>query len=153
MTPAGIAARLHASVDEALHLFEDADERRTALRPRPDAWSAREVLGHLIDSAATNHRRFILGQSADIERFDGYDQNIFVSRNHYQEAPWRDLVALWTAYNRHLAHVIANAPADTLTHDAASPDASTRLTLGYVMEDYVSHLRHHLEQIRQLLGR
>jgi hypothetical protein len=151
MTPATIAAALHASIDEALRLFAAADDTKTTARPQPQAWCAREVLGHLIDSACNNHRRFVLGQSPDVGRFDGYDQQVWVTRQHYQEAAWRDLVALWTAYNRHLAHVIATAPAAALGHTAASPDGTT-VTLGFVMEDYVRHLRHHVEQIRTLLG-
>jgi hypothetical protein len=151
MTPATIAAGLHASIDEALRLFAAGDETRSALRPGPGKWSAREVLGHLIDSACTNHRRFVLGQSPDLEKFDGYDQNAWVERQRYHEAPWRDLVALWTAYNRHLAHVIAVTPAAALAHTAASPDGKEQLSLGFVMEDYVRHLRHHLEQLRTLL--
>jgi hypothetical protein len=151
-TPATIAAALHAAVDEALRVFSVADDTRTKFRPGPEKWSAREVLGHLIDSAATNHRRFVLGQSGTLERFDGYDQNVWVERQRYNEVPWRDLVALWTAYNRHLAHVIAVTPAAALAHVATSPDGATRLTLGFVMEDYVIHLRHHLGELRALLA-
>ena len=150
-TPATIAAALHASIDEALKLFAGVDERRTAIRPRPDAWSAREVLGHLIDSACNNHRRFVVAQSGDIVRFDGYDQNAWVTRQRYHDVPWRDLVALWTSYNRHLAHVIGCTPAATLATAALSPDGSQTQTLGFVMEDYVRHLRHHVGQLKSLL--
>jgi hypothetical protein len=150
-TPATIAAGLHASIDDGLRLFSSADDTRSVVRPAPDKWSAREVLGHLIDSAATNHRRFVAAQAPDFGRFDGYDQNAWVTRQRYHEAPFRDLVALWTAYNRHLAHVIASTPAPALEHSGLSPDGRDQLTLGFVMEDYVRHLRHHLEQLRTLL--
>jgi hypothetical protein len=152
MTPATIAAGLHASIDEGLRLFAGVDERRTAARPAPDAWCARQILGHLIDSACNNHRRFILGQSGDVDRFDGYEQDAWVARQRYHDVPWRDLVALWTAYNRHLAHVIAVTPASALACTAVSPDGSARITLGFLMEDYVHHLRHHLAQLKSLLA-
>jgi hypothetical protein len=151
MTPATIAAGLHASVDEALKLFSGADERRTCVRPEPDKWCAREILGHLIDSACNNHRRFILAQG-DVARFDGYEQNAWVARQRYRDVPWRDLVALWTAYNRHLAHVIAVTPPAALGAAALSPDGSSRVTLSLLMEDYVHHLRHHLGQLKALLA-
>jgi hypothetical protein len=109
------------------------------------------VLGHLIDSACNNHRRFIVGQSADVARFDGYNQNEWVSRQRYHEVPWRDLVALWTAYNRHLAHVIGCAPPAALAHAALSADGQSQVTVAFLMEDYVRHLRHHLDQLRSLL--
>jgi hypothetical protein len=109
------------------------------------------VLGHLIDSACNNHRRFVLGQSPDIRKFDGYAQNDWVGRQHYDKVSWRDLVALWTSYNRHLAHVMSCAPAETLAHSAESYDG-TPVTLEFLMGDYITHLRHHLEQIRSLLA-
>lgn len=152
LTPPTIAAALHAAVDEALKLFAGVDERRTATRPTPDAWCAREVLGHLIDSACNNHRRFIVGQTCELARFDGYDQNAWVSAQHYHEVPWRDLVAMWTAYNRLLAHVIAVTPAPALACSAIAPDGTSEITLAFVMEDYVQHLRHHVHQLKLLLA-
>jgi hypothetical protein len=151
-TPAAIAADLTSAVDDALGLFAAVDERRTALRPAPGQWSAREVLGHLIDSACTNHRRFVMAQSPDYGRFDGYEQESWVARQRYHDEPWGDLVALWTSYNRHLAHVIAAAPEAALAHTAASPDGAGSLSLGFVMEDYVRHLRHHIGQLRSRLA-
>ena len=151
MTPAHISAQLHSAIDEGLQFFAGVDETRTAKRPDPAKWCAREVLGHLIDSACNNHRRFVLGQSSDLRKFDGYQQNEWVERQHYDRVPWRDLVVLWTSYNRHLAHVIGCAPGEALSHTAESPDGN-RVTLGFIMEDYVTHLRHHLGQLRTLLA-
>ena len=151
MTPAQISAQLHAAVDEGLRFLAGVDETRTLTRPSPDDWCAREVLGHLIDSACNNHRRFVLGQSPDIRTFDGYNQDDWVGRQRYHEVAWRDLVALWSSYNRHLAHVIACAQAETLSHAAESPDGK-EVTLGFIMEDYVTHLQHHLDQIRSFLA-
>jgi hypothetical protein len=37
-------------------------------------WSAREVIGHLIDSAANNHQRFVRAQFRDDLVFPGYEQ-------------------------------------------------------------------------------
>jgi hypothetical protein len=152
MTPAEIAADLHAAIGEALQLFQQVDETRTTRRLKPEGWCAREVLGHLIDSACNNHRRFVVGQSPSTSRFDGYDQNEWVARQHYDKAPWRDLVAFWTAYNRHLAHVIASTPAEAAARTALAPDGSEQVSIAFLMEDYVTHLRHHLAQIQKLLA-
>ena len=151
MTPAQLSAQLHAATDEGLQLFAGIDETRTTKRVDPAKWCAREVLGHLIDSACNNHRRFVIGQSTGALTFDGYQQEAWVTRQHYDQVPWRDLVAFWASYNRHLAHVIGCAPGETLSHTAESSDGS-RVTLGFIMEDYVTHLRHHLAQLRSLLS-
>ena len=150
-TPAAIAADLHAAIDAGLQLFQGIDEGKTARRPAAGKWCAREILGHLIDSAANNHRRFVIGQGPDPLAFDGYEQDAWVSRQRYAEVPFRDIVALWCAYNRHLAHVIASAPPGALPRTGRAPGGTSDVTLGFLMEDYVVHLRHHLDQLRALL--
>lgn len=152
MTTSQIAADVHAAVGEALQLFQQVDETRTTRRPAPGKWCAREVLGHLIDSACNNHRRFIAGQLPSTMQFDGYDQNEWVARQQYDKVPWRDLVALWTAYNRHLAHIMAITADDVAARTAMSPDGGGPVSIAWLMEDYVAHLRHHVAQIRMLLS-
>jgi hypothetical protein len=56
-------------------------------------------------------------------------------------------VALWAAYNRHLRHVIARTPAGHLQMSATDPDGLGLVTVGFLMQDYVGHIRHHLEQV------
>ena len=83
--------------------------------------------------------------------FQGYNQDDWVERQRYAKVPFRDLVELWGAYNRHLAHVIAVTPADMFANTGKSYDGDV-VTLGFLMEDYVRHLRHHLDQLRELLA-
>ena len=151
MTPAAIAADLHAAVDAGLELFQRVDETKTCVPPAAGKWCAREILGHLVDSACNNHRRFIIGQSVGSVAFDGYEQDVWVARQRYAEVPFRDIVALWVAYNRHLAHVIASVPEQMLSQAGRAPGGKGEVTLGFLMEDYVTHLRHHLDQLRSRL--
>jgi hypothetical protein len=150
MMPAAIAADLHAAIQEGLDLFQQADETRTTERPREGGWCAREILGHLVDSACNNHRRFVIGRGAPPVVFQGYNQDDWVERQRYAQVPFRDIVALWSAYNRHLAHVIAATPAEALANAGDGPDGG-EVTLGFLMQDYVRHLRHHLEQLHPLV--
>ena len=151
MTPAAIAADLHAAIDAALEMFHRVDETRTSTPPAPGKWCAREILGHLVDSACNNHRRFIVGQDPGSVVFDGYEQDAWVARQRYAAQPFRDIVALWVAYNRHLAHVIASMPPDLVSKTGVAPGGTGEVTLGFLMEDYVRHLRHHLDQLRSLV--
>jgi len=152
MTARQTAAELRAAIAEALPLLQQADESRTTHRAEADGWCAREVLGHLIDSACNNHRRFVIGQSDDTTRFDGYNQDDWVARQHYDQVPWPDLVTLWTAYNRHLAHVIGCTSDEAAARTALAPDGSGAVSIAFLMEDYVRHLRHHLDQLRTMLA-
>ena len=151
MTPAAIAADLHAAIGAGLALFQHVDESRTSARSAPGRWCAREILGHLVDSACNNHRRFVIARDAPPVAFQGYNQDDWVERQQYAQVPFRDIVALWAAYNRHLAHVIATTPFDALSSTGRGADGD-EVTLGFLMEDYVRHLRHHLEQLRALLA-
>jgi len=150
--PSAIAADLHAALAEGLALFAGIDEALSRERAKPDGWCAREVVGHLIDSACNNHRRFILGQTPGLPKFDGYDGDVWVARQQYVDESWADIVSLWAAYNRHLRHVIARTPAEHLRMSAIDPDGSGLVTVGFLMQDYVGHIRHHLEQVRKVTG-
>jgi hypothetical protein len=84
-------------------------------------------------------------------QFPGYEQNAWVKLNHYDARPWRELVILWAAYNRHLADVIERIAPETLGHVWVrdGEQGNARLDLEFVATDYVVHLRHHVEQIER----
>ena len=127
-------------------------------RPKgADKWSARQILGHLIDSAANNHQRFVLAQLKDDLLFPGYQQEDWVRVQHYDEAAWPLLVQLWESYNLHLLHVMAHTPPAKLQTSCTqhtldriawqTVKVSEPVTLEYLMRDYIGHLQHHLRQI------
>ena len=122
------------------------DERTASLRPRPDKWSSKEIIGHLVDSAANNHQRFIRLQLGERIDLPGYDGDAWVDLQRYRERPWRELIDLWQAYNTQLAWLIRNVKAEALRHIWHTPDGKD-LDLEFLMRDYVVHLRHHLQQI------
>src|ERR1051326_4237591 len=90
-----------------LHQTGDEEARKPVLR---GGWSRKQVIGHLIDSASNNHQRFVRAVLQDSLDFPGYDQDGCVRVQAVQEAPWKDLLALWMSYNRYLAHVISQLP-------------------------------------------
>ena len=116
-----------------------------------EKWSRKQILGHLIDSAANNHQRFIRMQLTPELKFPGYEQNEWVRLNHYAKRPWKELVILWAAYNRHLAEVIERIAPETLGHvwDKSGEQGDARYDLEFVATDYVAHLRHHVSQIER----
>ena len=142
------------SVSDRLRMIDEAQ----AAKPRAeDHWSSKQIIGHLIDSAANNHARFVLGQLKDDLVFPGYDQDGWVRTNHYQDASWEQLVELWRAYNLHLHHLMSHADQAKLSTPCTlhtlqeiafkTVPKSEPVTLEYLMKDYVDHLKHHLVQI------
>ena len=151
------ARRLVDVVGRAAPALLALDDAATARRPAPGKWSAREIIGHLIDSASNNHQRFVRFRDRDDLVVEGYEQDVWVAGQGYQDAPWAELVLLWTTYNRHLARVMAVTPA--IDRDRARREhnlhlrayhaapADRAVTLAYFMNDYVDHLEHHLAQV------
>jgi DinB superfamily len=126
------------------HLSAISDEN-AARKPSAEAWSKKEILGHLIDSAANNHQRFIRLQLEPEIALPGYEQDGWVRAGRYQHTPWSEIIALWAGYNRHLATIIESMDDAALGHIWHSPEGD--VTLEYIATDYVVHMQHHLEQI------
>jgi hypothetical protein len=132
-------------------------EQQSEIPRAEDKWSAKQIIGHLIDSATNNHQRFVRAQFTDELIFLGYQQNEWVRVEHFQEEPWRDLVQLWQLYNQHILHIMKHAPEDTRTllrqrhnlHQLASEQIKEDepVTLEFFMRDYVDHMKNHLAQI------
>ncbi len=112
----------------------------------PGKWSKKETLGHLIDSAANNHQRFVRVQLTNGLNLQGYAQNDWVAVQHYQDVAWSDLITLWRNYNQHILYIITHIPEAKLAHKFRI-DGGEEVTLGYWVEDYYNHLQHHLAQI------
>ena len=120
---------------------EDAGRRRA-----PGAWTKKELLGHLIDSASNNHQRFVRLQLANDLKLLRYAQEDWVRVQHYQATDWPSLIELWRAYNLHLARVIAEVRPETLNHTCTLGDGEP-VTLQFLIEDYLAHMQHHLTEL------
>jgi hypothetical protein len=157
-----LLTRWRHSVTQAATDFRRLSDAEARRRPAPGKWSVKEIVGHLIDSAANNHRRFVEAQFQDTLVFPGYAQNDWVAGQRYQEAAWPSLVALWAGYNDHLVHVVRTIPPALLQQPRPAHNfddlgwrpvpRSEPVTLAYVIEDYVAHLEHHVAQARRLAG-
>jgi hypothetical protein len=133
------------NVEAALPKLRAMSEARAEQPHAAGKWSPKQVIGHLIDSAANNHQRFVRAQEAESYTGPGYIQDHWVAVQGYQDSSWDDLIGLWRAYNRHLARVIERIPEakrDTTCTIGSYPP----MTLAFVASDYIRHLRHHLAQ-------
>ncbi len=148
---------LISTVSAAVACLRRVADADAAHRPAPGKWSAKEIVGHLIDSASNNHQRFVRAAWQDDLIVAGYEQDAWVSAQEYQTAPWHELLDLWAAYNVHLARVMRATPGavrlrmhsrhnlDEVAWQSVPSGQPT--SLDYFMRDYVAHLQHHVRQI------
>ena len=108
-------------------------------------WSALQIVGHLCDSAMNNQQRIVRLQMGATLDFPGYAQEEWVRVQRYDLRTWGEVVGLFFALNEHLAHTVECMDAAAFGHTWVLRGET--YTLGFIVEDYVAHLRHHLRQL------
>ncbi len=121
-------------------------EAESAVKPAPGKWSKKEIIGHLLDSAANNHQRFVRVLLYDDLELPGYEQERWVAAQGYQDTAWAELLLFWKSYNEHLVRLAARLPAESLARTVRIGGGAA-VTLGFLVEDYLRHMQKHLRQI------
>ena len=145
-----LADSLENTVREAEQMLRRTPEASAAEPMAPGKWSAKQALGHLIDSATNNHQRFVLAQINNGYEGPGYEQDKWVDIQHYAAAPWNDLITIWANYNLHLTRVIRVMEPDKLALPCKieGVKGGQPVTLSDVIQDYIAHINHHIDRIR-----
>ncbi|KPM49040.1 DinB family protein [Jiulongibacter sediminis] len=140
------AERLRQLINSQIGTLKLVSEAEASVKPSPQKWSKKEILGHLIDSATNNQTKFVKTMETGGQDLPGYHQDEWVELQAYQKANWLQLIDLWRAINLHLAHLIENTPESTLQNTLTIENAGP-FTLEFIMKDYIEHTKHHLLQI------
>jgi hypothetical protein len=119
-------------------------EKEFSAKPLAYKWSKKETLGHLVDSAQNNLRRFICAQYEPQAPFVTYQQDFWVETNRYQYMQKEDVIALWALLNMRIGVIVETMPAENYRKECNTGDLHT---LEWLAGDYVRHLKHHINQI------
>ncbi|WP_267405840.1 DinB family protein [Chryseobacterium sp. GM_Chr_2] len=134
-------------VEEELLRFEEIYEEDWSYKISSEKWSKKEILGHLCDSAFTNVRRFVVTQYKENENIV-YDQNLWVTAQNYQNIPTSDIINLWKFLNFQIVNIVENIPDEALQRTCDMTKTEPQIfTLEFIINDYISHLQHHLKAI------
>ena len=149
--PTQLALRFRAELNE-IHTALLALSPELADTPwRDGGWTRKQIVGHLLDSAANNRQRFV--RAAIHGSFTGpdYAQAEWVTAHGYASQPWTTLLHWWEVEHEILASVVDRIPEERLNAVCKIGDKAP-VTLQFVVEDYFRHQRWHLEQLTAPVG-
>ena len=126
--------------------LRDISEAALTAKPASGKWSGKELIGHMIDSAQNNIRRFVVVQYDDKPKIV-YAQDSWVAAADYQHYPVNELINLWTLLNKHIVILLKNIPAAMAEKEVMTEQLHT---IAWLAEDYNKHLLHHLHQVLKL---
>ena len=137
---------LRALLNDVPERLKRLPESKVGVKPDPTAWSGKEELGHLLDSAANNHQRIVRTQLEEHPAMPSYDGERWVVLHHYQQRDWHHLIQLWRSLNEQLLAAAEAMPESAWSRTCTIGDSGP-LTLKFVVDDYVAHMMHHLRHI------
>ena len=129
--------------------YKNLDDTITSIKLSADKWSLKEIIGHLIDSAANNHQRFIRLQICSKLIFPDYqeDNNKWITLSQYNKMIYKNILLLWKHYNILLMNIIKNVGKKALSNYWIMDNK--KFTLKELIIDYIRHIKEHLEQFEK----
>jgi hypothetical protein len=140
-------ARYREGPQAVADALRGAAEHELDARPAPGKWSAREIVHHLADSEMTAAIRLRRLLAEDQPQIQGYDQEEFARRLHYDRPIQPSLDAFRAARESTAAILDRMAEADWAREGTHSE--SGRYTVERWLEIYAAHAHTHAEQIRR----
>jgi hypothetical protein len=140
--------QLHKIASSFSEKLKAVDEEKYSFKPSLEKWSKKEVLGHLIDSAQTNIRRFVVAQYEDSPKIV-YRQDEWVAISDYQNYETIVLIELWRLLNHHAAIILSNMT-EVASKRKCDTNDKVNHSIEWLADDYMKHLLHHLHQILDL---
>ena len=141
-----LVAQYKAGYDTVADAVAGITETELDARPAPGKWSPREIVHHLADSEMTAAIRLRLLLAEGSPAIQGYDQDEFARRLHYDRPIAASLAALQAARATTGELLDRMSEADwgrAGTHSEIGPYPATRW-----LEIYAVHAHQHAEQIR-----
>jgi len=133
---------------ESLAYFKTLKASDLEEKTAEEKWSKKEIIGHLIDSSLHNLVRFTeINYAEKPYIYRTYNQDDLIKINRYQEMDNDELLQLWYNLNHQIIRIFKAVKEDALEYKIQLTDTSI-INLRFLMTDYVAHLEHHINQIK-----
>ncbi|MDW5267376.1 MULTISPECIES: DinB family protein [Acidobacteriaceae] len=146
LDPVELSKQLTAVVRQALPWLQALTEASASRPEKTGKWCAKEVMGHLTDSAINNHARVMRLQLEAGPNLSGYEQMAWVSLQHYADREWGRVLEVWATLNEYFAWAVSHIDKAHLANMGTVE--GDELTLGFLIEDYIAHMEHHLRALK-----
>jgi hypothetical protein len=113
---------------------------------RDGGWTRKQIVGHLLDSAANNRQRFVCASTEGEYAGPQYAQDAWVAAHGYASQPWTTLLEWWQVEHEILASVVDRIPQERLDANCTVGDDAP-VSLRFLIEDYLRHQHWHLTQL------
>lgn len=124
--------------------YKSMPEKEISIRPLPNKWSKKEILGHLCDSAINNIERFIKIQYEEpVYVIQSYNQDQWVMVQNYQDRSLDEIVNLFQTLNKQIVYIVKNIPNEKLLN-LCNIGNNQHKTLEWLIKDYLEHMEHHI---------
>lgn len=140
------AQRFRSRLSELGDMLEAVSPALADAPWREGGWTRKQIVGHLLDSAANNRQRFVRAAIEGKYNGPGYEQDGWVAMHGYSHQSWDVLLRWWRAEHEILVAVVDRIPEGRLGALCRIGEGSP-VTLQFLIEDYVRHQEHHFEQI------
>lgn len=152
MTPeerSDLIAQYAAGYEEVAQALNGFPPESLTARPIPGKWSAREIVHHLGDSESTSAFRLRKLLAQDNAIIEGYDQDQFATRLHYNE---RDQAPALEAFRlaRETTLPLLQMMSEEDWQRVGTHTESGRYTTENWLTIYANHAHNHAAQIRRL---
>lgn len=135
---------------ESLAYFKTLDAAVLEEKITEEKWSKKEIIGHLVDSSLHNLVRFTeINYSEKPYIYRTYNQTDLIRINQYQEMDINELLQLWYTLNNQIIRIFKAVKMEALEYKIQLTDDSI-VDLRFLMTDYVEHLEHHINQIKEI---
>src|SRR6516165_7099813 len=131
-----IARQFRADLDEVHGALMSVPEALADVPWREGGWTRKQIVGHLLDSAANNRQRFVRAASEGAYEGPKYAQDAWVAAHGYAEQPWPILLNWWESEHEILMAIVDRIPAERLAAQCVVGDDAP-VTLQFLIGDYI----------------
>jgi hypothetical protein len=142
----GVARAFSGEIKELRDMLDEIPSDLANVPWRAGGWTRKQILGHLLDSAANNRQRFVRATIDGPYVGPSYAQDAWVAAHGYAHLSWKTLVEWWNVEHDILMHVVERIPEERMNVLCTVGDESP-VTLRFLIEDYTRHQFHHFDQM------